>query len=223
LSFGLSSAAAPAVGVLATVSLIAAATYGFWLLQKPPSALRTVAKTLAVGAIAVIAWISGHVWLLAIGLSLSALGDAFLAGDPKKWLPFGLVCFLVAHAAYIVVFIHAGGGIALFRAELIRFAGVLAATAGAVLVFRLILPKLGAMTAPVLIYMLAIVAMVFTAFALPWTRWPAMAGAVCFLASDGILAVRLFKYDGRPNLTADLAVWWLYYAAQVGIAFAFLH
>jgi hypothetical protein len=35
--------------------------------------------------------------------------------------------------------------------------------------------------------------------------------------------VRLFKYDGRPNLTADLAVWWLYYAAQVGIAFAFLH
>jgi uncharacterized membrane protein YhhN len=222
LSFGLSPAAAPAVSVLAVVSLIAASTYGFWLLQKPPSPLRTLAKTCAVGAIAVIAWISGHVWLLAIGLTLSALGDAFLAGDPKKWLPLGLASFLIAHAAYIVVFVHAGGGIALLRAELIRFAGVLAATAGAVLVFRLILPRLGAMTAPVVIYLMAILAMVFTASALPWARWPAMAGAACFLASDGILAVRLFKYDGRPNLTADLAVWWLYYAAQVGIAIAFL-
>ena len=137
-------------------------------------------------------------------------------------MPFGLASFLIAHAAYVVVFLHAGGGIALIRVELIRFAGVLAATAGAVLVFRLILPKLGAMTAPVLIYLLAILAMVFTAAALPWTRWPAMVGAACFLASDGILAVRLFKYEGRPNLTADLSVWWLYYAAQVGIAIAFL-
>ena len=212
----------PMTAALAAISLIAAAGYGFWLLQKPPSILRTIAKTLAVGAISVIAWLSGHVWLLAIGLSLSAIGDALLAGDPKKWLPLGLVSFLLAHAAYVVVFLHAGGGIGMFRTELIRFAGVLAATAGAVLVFRLILPKLGPMTAPVLIYMLAIIAMVFTAFALPLARWPAMVGATAFLASDGILAVRLFKYDGRANLSTGLAVWWFYYAAQVGIAVAFL-
>jgi uncharacterized membrane protein YhhN len=211
-----------ATAMLSAASLAAASAYGFWFLQKLPSPLRTLAKTSAVGAIAVLAWMSGHVWLLAIGLTLSALGDAFLAGDPKRWLPLGLVSFLLAHAAYVVVFLHAGGGIGLYRAELIRFAGVLAATAGAVLVFRLILPRLGAMTAPVLIYLLAILAMVFTAFALPLARWPAMAGAVAFLASDGILAVRLFKYEGRPNLAADLAVWWLYYAAQAGIAVAFL-
>ncbi len=212
----------PPTIVLATVSAIAASAYGFWLLEKPPSPLRAVLKTVAVGAIAVIAWFSGHVWLLAIGLSLSALGDAFLAGDPKRWLPLGLVSFLLAHAAYVVVFLHAGSGIGIFRQELIRFAGVLAATAGAVLVFRIILPKLGAMTAPVLIYLLAILAMVVTAFALPLARWLAMAGAVAFLASDGILAVRLFNYDGRPNRSADLSVWWLYYAAQVGIAVAFV-
>jgi uncharacterized membrane protein YhhN len=207
---------------LAAVSLIASAVYGLWLLQRPPSPLRAVAKTCAVGAVALIAWLSGHGWLLAVGLTLSAVGDAFLAGDPKRWLPLGLVSFLLAHAAYIVVFVHAGGGIGMFRVELVRFAGVLAATAGAVFVFRLILPRLGPMTAPVIVYMLAIVAMVFSAFALPWTRWPAMAGAVCFFASDGVLAVRLFKYNGRPNLAADLSVWWLYYAAQVGIALAFL-
>ena len=207
---------------LAVVSIIAAAIYGFGLLNNGPSLGRTIAKTLAVGSIAVIAWLSGHVWLLAIGLTLSAVGDAFLAGDPKRWLPLGLASFLIAHAAYIVVFVHAGGGIAMFRVEPIRFAGVLAATAGAVLVFRLILPRLGVMTAPVTIYMLALAAMVFTAFALPWARWAAIGGALAFLVSDGILAVRLFKYEGRQNPAADLAVWWLYYWAQVGIAAAFL-
>ncbi len=207
---------------LAATSLIASAVYGFWFLQRPPSPLRTLAKTLAVGAIAAIAWISGHVWLLAIGFSLSALGDAFLAGDPKRWLPLGLISFLLAHAAYVVVFVHGGGGVAMFRTEVIRIAALLGCVAGAVVVFRLIMHKLGPMTGPVVVYMLAIVAMVFTAFALPWSRWPAMAGAACFLVSDGVLAVRLFKYDGRPNLTADLGVWWLYYAAQVGIAAAFL-
>jgi uncharacterized membrane protein YhhN len=210
-------------GALVVLSVVCATVYGFWMVQKPPSPLRTLAKTMAVGAIALLAWLTGHVWLLAVGLSLSALGDAFLAGDPKTWLPFGLVSFLLAHAAYLVVFIHAGGGVPMIRHELIRFAPILAATAASVLVIRLILPKLGPMLGPVLIYMLAIIAMVFAAFALPWARWPAMVGATCFLASDGILAVRLFKFDGRAHLAADLAVWWLYYGAQIGIAAAFLH
>jgi uncharacterized membrane protein YhhN len=213
----------PAVtAVLAAASLIASAIYGFGLLRNPPSLLRAGVKAAAVGAVAVVAWLSGQGWLLAVGLTLSALGDVFLAGDPKRLLPSGLVSFLLAHAAYIVVFIHAGGGVAMFRTELIRFAGVLAAAAGAVFVFRLILPKLGAMTTPVLLYMLTIFAMVVSAFALPWAQWPAMVGAAAFLASDGILAVRLFKYEGRPDQTADLAVWWLYYGAQVAIAAAFL-
>jgi len=207
---------------LAAASLVASLLYGFWLLPKPPSALRTIAKTIAVGAIAAMAWISGDGWLLAVGLTLSALGDGFLAGDPKKWLPFGLLSFLLAHAAYLVLFFRAGGGIAMFEQQLVRFTGVIAAAGAAVIVFRVIAPKLGPLMGPVTVYMLAIVAMVFTAFSLPLFRWPAMAGAVAFFASDGILALRLFRYDGRPNRVADLAVWWLYYAAQVGIATAFL-
>jgi uncharacterized membrane protein YhhN len=212
---------APAAA-LCVVSVLAAAVYGWWLLQKPPSLLRAIAKTAAVGALAAIAWLGGHVWLLAVGLTLSALGDAFLSGDAKRWLPFGLISFLLAHAAYIVVFLHAGGGVALIRAQPIRVSGLLAAAAGAVIVIRLILPKLGALTGPVLVYMLAILAMVAVAIALPVERWTAIAGALAFFASDGVLAVRLFKNDGRPNLAADLAVWWLYYAAQAGIAWAFL-
>ena len=207
---------------LAAASLVASLLYGFWLLQKPPSFLRTLVKTFAVGAIAAMAWMSGQGWLAAVGLTLSVLGDAFLAGDPKRWLPFGLLSFLLAHAAYLVLFLRAGGGIAMFEQELVRFTGVIAVTGAAVIVFRVIAPKLGPVMGPVTVYMLAIVAMVFTAFTLPLFRWPAMAGAVAFFASDGILALRLFRYEGRPNRWADLAVWWLYYGAQAGIAGAFL-
>jgi uncharacterized membrane protein YhhN len=212
----------PLGAALCAVSILAAAVYGVGLLQKPPSLLRTLVKALAVGALAVVAWLSGHVWLLAVGLTLSALGDAFLAGDPKRRLPCGLVSFLLAHAAYIVVFLHAGGGVALIRAQPIRVSGLLAASAGAVIVFRLILPRLGALAGPVIVYMLALLAMVVAATALPVERWAAIAGAFAFFTSDGVLAVRLFNYDSRPNLRADFAVWWLYYAAQVGIAWAFL-
>jgi uncharacterized membrane protein YhhN len=207
---------------LCVVSILAAAVYGVGLLHKPPSLMRTLVKALAVGALAVVAWLSGHVWLLAVGFTLSALGDAFLAGDANRWLPFGLVSFLVAHAAYIVVFLHAGGGVALIRMQPIRVSGLLAASAGAVLVSRLIAPRLGALAGPVIVYMLAVLAMVGAATALPAERWAAIAGAFAFFTSDGVLAIRLFKYDGRPNLKADFAVWWLYYAAQAGIAWAFL-
>src|SRR5579875_2604903 len=162
---------------LCAVSILAALAYGGYFLQKPPSAPRTVAKTAAMGALAAIAWTGEHGgWLLAIGLTLSALGDAFLAGDPKRWLLLGLVSFLLAHAAYVVVFLHAGGGVAMIRAEPIRFAAILAAVAGAVFVMRLSWPALGPMKGAVLIYMLAILAMVFTASALPMRRWSALAG-----------------------------------------------
>jgi uncharacterized membrane protein YhhN len=219
--------------VLAAVSLIAAAAYGFVLLQRPPSLLRTVTKTLAVAAIAVIAALTGLGWLLAIGFGLSAIGDAALEGDgarpngPKRWLPIGLGCFLLAHAAYLVVFVHVGGGVLMFRAQPVRLAGVLAAVSAAIFMIRILWPYLGrieggALKGPVLVYVLAITAIVIAAFTLPLSRWPAMAGSAAFMASDAILAMRLFRYEGRPHRVADLAVWWLYYAAQVGIAAAFL-
>ena len=217
--------------VLAAVSLIAAAVYGFVLLQRPPSLLRTVTKTMAVAAIAVIAALTGLGWLLAVGLGLSAAGDAALAGDsatgPQRGLPIGLTCFLLAHAAYLVVFVHVGGGALAFRSQPIRLAGVLAAISAAVFMIRVLWPYLGrlnggALKGPVLVYVLAITAMVIAAFTLPAHRWPAIAGAAAFMASDGLLAMRLFRYEAKPHRVADLAVWWLYYAAQVGIAAGFL-
>jgi len=110
----------------------------------------------------------------------------------------------------------------MFRSEPVRLAGVLAALSAAVLIVRYLGASPGPMQGPVLVYVFAITVMVLAACALPWFRWPAMAGAAAFMSSDGILAVRLFKFEGRPNRLADLAVWWLYYGAQVGIVAAFL-
>lgn len=83
---------------------LCAALYGLVLVQRPPSFPRTLVKTVAVGALAVLAYLEGGGSSLAIALALCAVGDAFLAGDPKRWLPFGLAAFLAGHVVYVLLF-----------------------------------------------------------------------------------------------------------------------
>jgi uncharacterized membrane protein YhhN len=87
--------------------------------------------------------------------------------------------------------------------------------------FAWLWPRLGAMRLAVAGYVLAITAMVATALLLPPARAPATAGAILFFASDAILAAQLFRqrFTGRGGA---LAIWWLYYLGQVGIAWGFL-
>jgi uncharacterized membrane protein YhhN len=83
---------------------------------------------------------------------------------------------------------------------------------------------LGPMRAAVTLYVIAIAVMVGSSFLLPAIYWPAMVGAVAFMASDAILAGGLFreaKLLGSQRLTG-WAVWFLYYGGQAGIAWAFL-
>jgi uncharacterized membrane protein YhhN len=133
----------------------------------------------------------------------------------------GLAAFLIAHLLYVVLFAHHNLGLAVL-AEFPRWALVLAALTAAAVVLRALWSGLGRMREAVVIYVAVILTMVCMAFTLPWTRSAAMVGAVLFMASDSILAYRLFR-GGGPNMTADLAVWWFYWAAQALIARAFLH
>ena len=196
-----------------------AALYGLVLVQRPPSFLRTLVKTLAVGALAVLAYLEGGGPWLAIALALCATGDAFLAGDPKRWLPFGLAAFLVGHGVYVLLFWRerASVGTAFWAvAPLI----VLAAAVMLVQLWR----SLGALKPAVVLYVLAIVAMVSTSLLLPRLRWPATIGALAFMASDAILSFDLFKgakLFGSPRLTA-WAVWFLYFGGQAMIAWGML-
>ncbi|QUD86872.1 lysoplasmalogenase [Phenylobacterium montanum] len=203
------------------IGLSAAAGVGYvFLLERPPGALRTLVKTLAVAALAALAYLRDAPTGLVVALALSAAGDAFLAGDPDRWLPLGLGAFLLAHVAYVWQFLHDGGGRAALAAEPVRAGGVIMAFAAGIMMLAWLWRSLGALRPAVAVYALALSAMVAAAFTLPKFLAPAMAGAVMFMASDAILSAELFK--GLRSRLSTHAVWGLYYGAQAAIAYAYL-
>jgi uncharacterized membrane protein YhhN len=168
------------------------------------------------------AWRGHQGWLLAVALSLAALGEVALALDPKTGLALGLCSGLLAEAAFIVIFAHAGGGILMFRSEPVRLAGLLAAVSAAVLVLRLVWPRLGPLTGVLSVFALAVAAMTAVAFTLPWGRWPAMAGAFALLGAEGLLAVQHFGPRPGTIRAADGLAWWIRYCGLAAIALGFL-
>ena len=205
---------------LAAVSAVCALVYGAALVHRPPSWARTVVKTAAVALLAAIAVASNQAWTLAAALALSAAGDAFLAGDPDRWLPAGLAAFLVAHLFYVALFLTIGGGWPHGAALTVALI-VLAAAAS---LFVWLAPRLGKLGPAVALYVLALGAMAATSLALPPLLRLAAVGALAFMASDALLSAELFRgfrLAGSARLTAA-AVWVLYYAGQALILAAFL-
>jgi uncharacterized membrane protein YhhN len=205
---------------LGGLSAAASIAYGLWFTRRPVSVLRTLVKTAAVGALAVLAYVAGAPMALTIALVLSAAGDAFLAGEPERWLPAGLGAFLAAHVAYIWLFAHDGGGRAALIAEPVRTLGVAAAFAFGVTLLAWLWRSLGAMRAPVALYAAALCAMTAASFTLPHLMWPAMLGACAFALSDGLLSAELFK--SAKGAVIPHAVWALYYAGQALILWAYV-
>lgn len=207
--------------LLTGLSVLAALAYGLVLTGRSPSLARTVIKTLAVGAVAMVAFLSGAPWLLAAGLMFCAAGDAFLAGD-RRWLPAGLGVFLLGHVLYIFLFQELRDPAS--EMAPMQIAGVIAVGAAALAVLAWLWTWLGPMRAAVTLYVITIAVMVGSSVLLPLAYWPAMVGALSFMASDAILAGDLFRearLAGSQRLTG-LAVWFLYYGGQAGIAWAFL-
>jgi uncharacterized membrane protein YhhN len=202
-------------------ALIAGIAYGVYFFRRPPSLARTVTKTAAVGLMALASLLAGLPWPLTLALTLSACGDFFLAGENERGLRFGLASFLLAHLAYVALFLafapplnDAHWTVAqLPQWRFIVMAGVVIAAGG---LLAWLWPSLGAMRLPVSLYVAAILAMVLTSLALSPDYEQARIGALMFLASDAILSVQLFKarLKGWPG---GLAVWWLYYLGQLAL------
>ncbi|WGM37303.1 lysoplasmalogenase [Caulobacter sp. NIBR1757] len=231
------------------ISLAAGLIYGLGFAGKPPSALRTIVKMMAVGALALFGlwmwlgdatvqqqadsqafaeflhssrWIGGAA---AIGLTLCAIGDGFLAGDPKRWLLPGLVAFLLGHVAYVAMFLmpvpDPWGEPTLGLAGWIVAGVVVAAT---VWMLRWLWPSLGDMRWPVVAYAVVITAMVVASLTVSRQGVPLALAALMFMASDAILAAEMFKgvkLFGSPRLTAWL-IWFLYFGSQLLFAGRFL-
>jgi uncharacterized membrane protein YhhN len=147
------------------------------------------------------------------GLVCSLAGDIFLMLPQDRFIQ-GLVSFLLAHLFYIAAFMLAGGPRAANLLYAIPFL-----VYGAVML-RVLLPGLGKMKAPVMIYMLVIILMAWQAL----NRWAAtaeqgsalaFAGAMLFVASDSLLAVNRFRKGFRG---AQIYIMSTYFMAQWLIA-----
>ena len=190
---------------------------------RPPSWRRTFAKTAAIGLLAVLAIIEGGPWLLAAGLALSALGDAFLAQEGERPFLAGLASFLAAHLAYIALFATASAGFGLIAGEPWRLALLVLVAGAALILLRWLMPAVGpALRLPVAAYVAAILAMMVAAATV---RDPVIViGAALFVTSDAILAIERFLLpEGPPHhRRAGPAVWMFYVAAQLAITLGVL-
>jgi uncharacterized membrane protein YhhN len=178
-------------------------------------------KGCAVGALAVLALrLRGQrrgAGLLALGLAFSTAGDVLLDLDPRLFA-LGLGAFLLAHLTYISLFVRN-------RTVAIRLRPPLLAAALLILVYSAalsvwIVPSVGGLAVPVVLYVCALTTMVCAAILARFPqRWVA-AGAILFLISDSLLAIHKFK---EPVPMHDYLVWTTYYLGQCGIALGFLH
>ncbi len=144
--------------------------------------------------------------LIVLGLGASLLGDVLLMLPRERFLA-GLGSFLVTHLCYAAAFgAAAGWRLSLLPAALLVGSGAL--------VLSTLWPTLGRMRGPVLVYVAAILLMVWQAD----ERWLqmrsqpallALAGAVLFLISDTVLALDRFRRPLRHSQVVILVTYWL--------------
>jgi len=207
----------PAFWICAALGVAAAIAYGTYYLRRPPSWPRALVKTGFLGFIAAALIIAGAPFPLIVAIVASALGDFFLAFDKKWTLPLGILSFLIAQLAYVLIFFFlwffSGDNSPLWP----RYLGMALVIATSLGFLIWMAPKLGWMALAVIPYALAITLMGVTAMWLPWPGWPATIGAVSFLVSDFVLAAELFRLpaDSRARRWTGPVVWWTYVAAQV--------
>ena len=172
-------------------------------------------KTTMCVLLALVAWRT-QFRLFAVALLFSAAGDALLASDGERWFVPGLAAFLTTHLLYATIFLRdprlphislRGGR---------RFAAVLIPLF-AVVYAAFLFPRLGALAAPVVGYIAAIVAMALLALRVAPVSVPV--GAVMFMVSDSLLALDKFVWSAQ---WIGPLIWISYAAAQLLIAFGML-
>jgi uncharacterized membrane protein YhhN len=201
--------------VALTIMVVVSGTLHILAEYRGARGLVYVFKPLTVLLIIVIALQSPpslYKYLILAGLLFSLAGDISLMLPKDRFIP-GLVSFLVAHLFYIAAFTVDG------TRRVSVLAGLLLLAYGG-LMLRLLFPHLGKMKLPVIVYMLAILLMVWQAA----NRYVstetgasllAFAGACLFAASDSVLALARFR---RAFRSAQLLILTTYFAAQWLIA-----
>jgi alkenylglycerophosphocholine hydrolase len=201
-------------GVLAGVGILSGALF---LLELETGSLALRLSTKALPIVCLLAWLwppqERYARRIFVGLILSLAGDMLLQVDPSLFLP-GLGAFLLAHVAYIAAYLSVTRSPHLGRALPFALFGVGTGV--------LLWPGLGGMALPVTAYVAVICTMMWRSAAMVGDaglarrgQWAALAGALLFAASDGLLAFKLFV---SPMAGASYAIMLLYWAGQLCIA-----
>lgn len=174
-----------------------------------PFPLNVIIKAAGIVLLGVFAAYKGKP-VLALGLLLGSLGDVFLALGPEV-LPYGIAAFGLGHLVYIYLF-------ARIRIEkgsrgLWSRTAALAVAAYGIVMLSWLQPYFGEMQVAASIYNGIILVMAILAIL---GRAPALAavGALFFVLSDSVLAIRLFA--GQLDW-AGWVVWVTYVLGQAGI------
>ncbi|WP_192562293.1 lysoplasmalogenase [Pseudomonas gozinkensis] len=150
---------------------------------------------------------------ISLGLIFSLIGDVLLAW-PGDLFVFGLGAFLVAHLAYLKAYLSDCKRPAVLPL-------ILAIGVGASLLGILIANGLGPLLIPVIVYGMAISAMLWRALARLGTDVPkrsallAAAGALAFVFSDSVIGINRFV---SPFNAAPYIIILSYWLGQWGIA-----
>lgn len=153
-----------------------------------------------------------------IGLIFCLGGDVFLALPQEKMFLLGLISFLLGHVFYVIGFISVA------QVGMMTWVGTPIALILSGAIYRWLLPHLGTMKVPVLIYVIVITVMVVGAcsvFGVPklnlWGRVLVLVGAVSFYFSDVFVARDRFLRNEFSNRLIGLP---MYYVGQFLIAFS---
>jgi len=167
---------------------------------------------LAVAFLFSLPQVRGEVAFLgSLGILLSWLGDSTLSSPDELGFLIGLGFFLLAHIAYVVLFLR--------RLKTRRFRAVSLLYLGWwILLIVLLAPHLGSLLVPVMAYGLVLCAM--GTLALHCNRWIAVGGAL-FVISDSLLGLNNFLPD-FSLWQADFLIMLSYLLAQGLIVFGAL-
>lgn len=208
--------------VLAGAALLAALVYWLGYCRRDNPGLSGAAvKTASTALLAAILWsavaLGQGLWTIALGLTLGALGDWFLALRGTRAFLVGMGAFALGHLAY------AGGPYA--RAAELGFDGV-SLVEGAVLAVLLGLvastevwlsPRTGDLRWPVRVYVAMIAVMGVVVVLLPVHHGSGLLrlGGALFILSDLLLALRLFVVTSKRHRDLlSLALWPAYWSGQ---------
>jgi uncharacterized membrane protein YhhN len=177
--------------------------------------IQAIFKTLTtVLLFAVVGWPrSTFSSLVVAGVCFSLVGDVALLSDSDMLFVIGLGGFLLAHVCYTLAFLTK----VVWSPRMLLYAGIVGGIS--ILLVHTVMQGAQGLLLPVMIYAIAISAMVVAAFStlggkLPYAQLAA-AGAAFFYISDSSLALNRFVHSIPHVAFLTLGVYWL---GQLGIA-----